>query len=140
MARFVLLVLSAPLVLLGGCNSSSTHPVSGKLTVDGQPAPENTRVTFQPVGETGELASGAVDAQGNYTLYTGSQGEPGAGEGTYKVYVTPDSSGIDYMESGTGPPPDAAGPFPKEWTQPSTTPKQVEVSAGENTIDIDIGS
>lgn len=58
-----------------GCNRSpySVVPVSGTLTVNGEPAP-NWCVSFQPVG-TGSLnigpASGAItDAQGHFTLRT----------------------------------------------------------------------
>lgn len=138
MERLLVLALSLPVLFLTGCNSSSTYPVTGKLTVGGQPAPENTRVNFQPLEEDGQIASGTVNAEGTYTLYTGSEGLEGAAPGKYKVYITPDASGVNYMESDGGPPPNATGPFPREWTQPSTSPKEVEVTAGENKIDIEI--
>ncbi len=138
MGRSFLLFCCLPLGLLIGCNSSPTAPVSGTVTIDGQPAPENTRVTFQPVGESGQVATGLVDAAGNYELYTGAAGLEGAEPGTYKVYLSPDMSGESYMDAGNAPPKADSGTIPQKYRSPDSSPKQVEVSAGKNTIAIDI--
>lgn len=126
---------------IAGCDSGpNTHPVSGQVTIDGQPAPEQTRVNFHPVSEDVQLASGIVDANGNYTLYSGSEGTAGAMAGTYKIYLSPDPSSEDYM-SGTpsgAPGGPSLGPIPKEYSSAATTPLEVEVTAGENKIDIEI--
>lgn len=135
------LLLGLVCFVAAGCEPGiDAQPVTGKVTLKGEAAPENTRVNFFPTVEDGQAASGIVDAQGNYTLTTGSSGEPGAIIGKYKVYVTADASDESYMDAGnsSGVPGVVTGPFPSEWTQPATTPKEVEVTAGENTINIEI--
>ncbi|MCA9227987.1 MAG: hypothetical protein KDA47_20340 [Planctomycetales bacterium] len=86
------------------------------------------------------MATGRVDASGNYTLYSGVEGRPGAMVGKYKVYLTPDSSGSSYMESGSGGPPQPQkdGPIPAEFTSADTTTKEVDVQAQDNTLDIEL--
>jgi hypothetical protein len=139
MGRSFMLFCCLPIAMLVGCNSSPTAPVSGTVTIDGQPAPENTRVTFQPKGDTGQVATGLVDSSGNYELFSGAEGLQGAEPGTYTVYLSPDMSDVSYMESGGGAPPKAdLGSIPKEYTSADTSPKTVEVTAGENTIAIEI--
>lgn len=92
-----------------GCGDSAGYkvaPVSGVVTLDGQPAP-NVEVTFQPIGTTenpnpGPSASGRADAAGRFSLKT-VRDEPGAVVGKNRVRITtpppPRSGGSD---SGVG--------------------------------------
>ncbi|MCL2348097.1 MAG: hypothetical protein FWC50_07520 [Planctomycetaceae bacterium] len=67
-----------------------TEFVEGVVTLDGNPVPEGTTVTFSPVTTgKGEPALGRTDKDGHYTL-TSATGAPekGALAGDYKITVT----------------------------------------------------
>jgi hypothetical protein len=128
------------LAWLVGCGASgpTTYPVSGKVTIDGEPAKE-VRVDFYPVDSTNQMASGQVSENGTYTLFTGQIGKEGAMAGKYKVVLAPLTTDTSYMDSGTDPTTQPQeGAVPEEYTKESTTPKEVEVKPGPNSIDIEI--
>lgn len=133
-----LLSVAAALLVAVGCDKGpNVYAVTGKVTIKGTPAPENTRVNFEPVGG-GELAAGMVDAAGNYKLYYGNEGREGAMPGKYKVYLAPDASSEAYM---SGPPSGvpgmpSAGPIPKEYLSGQTSPLTVDVPESNTTIDV----
>jgi hypothetical protein len=127
-------------VLASGCGPAgpATHAVTGTVTIDGQPA-NDVRVDFYPVDPANEMASGTVEAGGKYTLHSGRMGQPGAMAGRYKVVLTPTTTDTSYMDGPAGgPPQEDAGTVPQEYRSVDTTPKEVEVQAGSNTIDIQI--
>jgi hypothetical protein len=80
--------------LAAGCDSGpklpSLVPVTGKVTIGGQPA-TGGQVTLSPVAKgvlpEGVMATGSIDATGNYKIATG--GKDGAPVGQYKVLVSP---------------------------------------------------
>lgn len=74
-----------PFLLLGltGCGSGEFRPVSGTITVDGQPL-ESGRVVFSPIGE-GRKAYGNVK-DGAYQLTT-QDPQDGAKPGEYIVTI-----------------------------------------------------
>ena len=138
--RCCVVLLGVVVVALVGCPSSgpNTSPVTGKVTIKGQPA-TGVRITFAPVEQANQTATGAVAADGTYSLFSGNEGKPGAMAGKYKVVLMGGAAPAEAMyQSGKAPPPVQEGPVPKEWASPLTTPKEVEVKAGPNTIDIDI--
>jgi len=135
-----------------GCGPSGlkTSPVTGKVTIDGQPA-VNCRIDFQPIHEANQVASGQIAEDGSYTLLTGVSGTPGAMVGKYKVVLVPMGGDMamgdeepDYMSGSAdptaGPESEEPGMVPKEYMSAETTPKEVEVTSGANTINIDIQS
>ncbi len=127
-------------VFLSGCGDSglATHPVSGTVTIEGQPATD-MRIDFHPVDPSNQMASGTLDSGGKYTLFTGQTGTPGAMAGSYKVVLTPTMADTSYMDDpADGPPQGQQGGAPSEYTSVDTTPEEVEVRAGNNTINIDI--
>jgi hypothetical protein len=136
--------LAIPLLLVAvlGCDSKpKTYPVSGRVMIKGEPAPQGTRVNFEPAAGGGEAAAGMVDGSGNYTLYSGSEGRAGAWAGTYKVFLAPDPSGDSYMSGAPGRPSGipgvpSPGPIPDEYLRSSTSPLTVEVAETTNTIDV----
>ena len=72
------------LLAVAGCGGGTSYelaPVSGKVTLDGKPAP-NVNVSFQPVASgtaaPGPGSSGLTDSEGRYTLKTAEQ-KPRAG-------------------------------------------------------------
>lgn len=123
-----------------GVGGPSTYPVTGKVSIKGQPAKDVT-ITFAPVDSQGQPASGVVKADGTYSLLTGAQAKPGAIPGKYKVVLTADLSKVDMSAAysgAKGPPKPPESPVPKEYDSPKTSPKEVDVKPQSNTIDIDI--
>lgn len=70
-------------------NIPETVPVSGKVTVDGQPvtAGNVSYTAFDKDQKVGAACAGQIDPTGGYVIYTG--GKTGAPPGRYKVTVTP---------------------------------------------------
>lgn len=123
-----------------GAGGPTTYPVTGKITIKGQPA-KDIRLTFSPVDPQGESATGVVNADGTYSLSTGIQGAPGAIPGKYKVVIAADLSKVDMSAAysgAKGPPQAPESPAGKEYESAQTSPKEVEVQAQSNTINIDI--
>lgn len=93
------LVVASLLVLVSGCGGAPAGPtlyaVKGKLTVEGEPLP-NATVTFQPA--SGPVATGMTNANGEFTLKTGTQ--EGAVAGTHQVAIVA-TSGEKIMENPT---------------------------------------
>lgn len=142
--RIFAVVLTVSIISITGCGGGGGFSeVTGTVTIKGQPAPEGTGVTFSPVPGSGAdllTATGRLDAQGKFRLFSGNEGTIGAKPGKYKVFLSPKPSDGAYMQGGgTAPPKIDLGGIPKEFASPDTTPKEVEVSAGEpNVIDISI--
>jgi hypothetical protein len=92
--RRVCTLFSICTALCLGCGNKGddipdTVPVSGKVTVDGQPVTEG-QVSFIPFDKeqkTGALITGKIDPSGGYVMYTG--GKTGVPPGRYKATVTP---------------------------------------------------
>ena len=140
-------------VAFAGCGPAgfTFHPVSGKLTIDGK-VPSNVQVSLYPVSGKGPIASGTVDASSGQFQLTSSGGvnKPsgkGAVAGKYKVVLnsssgaaggmSPEDAMKQYQGIGQGKSPAAPkASFPKEFGSASTSPKEVEVKAGPNTIDL----
>lgn len=85
------LVLGLALVLALGCGSRKFAPVSGKVTLNGQPLAGAT-VSFQPIAPEGsvEAAPGSVgktNEKGEYTLKAAT-GENGAWVGQHRVIIS----------------------------------------------------
>jgi hypothetical protein len=86
-----MLVCLPLLALVTGCGGDGlgTVPVTGTVTLDGQPV-EGATVTFTPASETAgtdRSAVGLTDASGKYSLNATGGGE-GAVPGTYSVTIT----------------------------------------------------
>lgn len=130
---------------IAGCGQRgpAVHPVSGIVTVGGKPV-QNVQVTFMPTDPSRPVASGNVDADGRYVLTSGATNSRGAVAGAYKVVLAQlDGSSQQELDarytSGTGgPPPVPKAAFPDEYKSVETSPKQVDVAAGSNTINIEI--
>jgi hypothetical protein len=148
------LLLGAVAFVVSGCGAGgpSFHPVGGKLTVDGK-VPANVQISFYPVDGKGPIASGNVDAgTGRYDLTSsGGVGKPagkGAVAGKYKVVLnagggagagSPEAMMAQYSGNNQGKAPAAPkASFKKEYGSASTSPKEVEVKSGTNSIDLDL--
>lgn len=140
-----------------GCSKGSglkTGNVSGTVTFEGKPV-ANAQVVFQPK-QGGQNAVGTTDANGRYTLMTGT--DRGALIGEHRVTVTVQSgaeqlSGIDaidpsaaygqaMMAAASGRPPAAqtpsSGGIPAKYADPTTSGLEFTVKAGSNTINLEL--
>ena len=92
-ALFVLVALAAA-AQFAGCARPSANivPVSGKVTLDGQPL-VGANITFQPITDkaaTANSASGSfakTDAEGKFTLELITPEQPGALVGKHRVTI-----------------------------------------------------
>src|SRR4051794_10614674 len=85
------LALGLVLALALGCRGKGFVPVSGKVTLNGQPLVGAT-VGFQPVAPEGATeaapgSAGKTDEKGEYTL-TASTGQNGAWVGRHRVIIS----------------------------------------------------
>jgi hypothetical protein len=95
--QFTFIALSLCAALLSGCNGSDFDiaPVSGKVTLNGEPLSDVT-VAFYPKGDAnnpnpGPYSEAYTDGSGNYTLKT-RYGNPGAVVATHRVVIGYDDS------------------------------------------------
>ncbi|TVQ01253.1 MAG: hypothetical protein EA381_05605 [Planctomycetaceae bacterium] len=93
-----LLVIPVAFVGCGGGDLPTTVPVTGTVTLDGNPV-DGATVNFMSDTEN-RLASGKTDASGKFTLQTivGSQTAPGAVVGGHGVAVLKSESGGQMTE------------------------------------------
>ncbi|HEY7314209.1 MAG TPA: hypothetical protein VH643_32960 [Gemmataceae bacterium] len=130
--RLGCLVVLVCVFVVSGCGKKlpPMAPISGKVTVDGQPV-SSGQVVFVPdvkvVGadkpieqSTAGLSAGQI-ADGEYKIST--SGKDGAPVGKYKVIVTP-----SMMPTGDAKKMPASG-FNKAYSDPNQTPLKFEVVA-----------
>jgi hypothetical protein len=127
--RLVAILLTASLA--GGCAGDGvpTLPVSGQVTLDGEPVTvEGTVVLFKPDSAKGNSSKlepvGTVDADGRYALTTA--GRRGAPAGWYKVVVAARAGQIEHPK-GRPQRPLAVSLVPARYGSERTTPLAVEV-------------
>ncbi len=111
--RFLAGLLLLPLLLLGcGKAGPKVAPVSGRVTLDGQPLAD-ADVTFAPesaaAGSASQESSGRTDAEGRYSLKTNQDKRDGAAIGTHKVRISK-------IERGTS----IVNKVPKQYNQETT--------------------
>jgi len=120
----------------GGTEGPKTFPVTGKLTVGGQPVPD-VIVQLIPLDPAKLGAAGKTDASGQFKV-TATNGTAGAVAGKYKV-VLQKTGGMDasqYTNPGAGGPPKVTLPFPAEYAAAATTPKEIDVGNAAVTLDL----
>jgi hypothetical protein len=104
--------LALVVITLAGCSSSNrpkTVPISGRVTIDGQPPGEGGKIYFTPTqaaeGYSRRPANGAFDAEGVYRVMSWEP-DDGLVPGHYTVSIIPlDASRTKiakkYHQSGT---------------------------------------
>jgi hypothetical protein len=117
----------------GGSPPPKTFPANGTISKAGKPVP-GILVSIVPVGGAGLSAIGQSNSKGEFTLNV-SQDVRGAMAGTYKVVLAGGASAMtsaDYSNPGKkgGQPRLADAPYQKIWTNPSSSPLSVEITAG----------
>jgi hypothetical protein len=136
------LLLGLGAVLALGCGARIA-PVSGKVTLNGQPLP-HASVSFQPIAppgvtDPGPGSAGTTDEKGEYTLQT-STGQKGALVGKHRVRI---SLLRQEVAEGDQRPPRGGWPLankvPRKYNDDSTL--EIEVpSGGKNDADFPLTS
>lgn len=123
--------LSAALLVTAGCDSGpAISPVTGTVTLDGEPYP-SAQVRF--VTASGRPAMGLTDESGNYTLVY-MRDQRGALPGDYKVDITTVHVSTSDSDGGREPP----EKLPAKYNR--LTELKATVVDGPNTIDFDLTS
>lgn len=137
-SRLVFFVVLAGAGLALGCGQKevSLAPVTGKVTVDGQPLTSGTvsLILDVPLGNEGAeeagrattigLSGGKIGSDGTYKIYTG--GKEGAPLGKYKVRIIPPQTETKEDKEGKEAP-DIG--YKKDYTDANKTPLHIEVVA-----------
>jgi hypothetical protein len=118
-------MLALAVLCLSGCGSSDGYklaPVSGTITLDGQPL-AGASVSFQPTGggaTPGPGSAAVTDAGGKYELKTAeAEGRPGAVVGAHVVRITGVQDQRDAADDTQRPP--ATDPVPPRYRDPGVT-------------------
>jgi len=121
-----------PPVLLAGCGGPSVAPVSGRVTVAGQPVAKGSLIFMpnQDKGTSGKAATGDIQPDGTYTLSTFSE-KDGAIVGHHRVVITGRS-----LEDDEGTPPNTE--IPPRYGNVRQSGLTAEVKSAGNTIDFDL--
>jgi hypothetical protein len=118
-----------------GCSGAAAS-VSGTVTMDGQPLTTGN-VSFYPEGDSGAPAYGQIDAQGRYSLKTGS--DLGLTPGSYTVVVVATKDPPEpYDKTGAENPPIPI--TPGKYGNVATSDLKVQVNGGRNDIPLALQS
>jgi hypothetical protein len=120
-------------LVLAGCGGGKYQPVSGQVvTPDGSPVTglDGGTIVFETTNEAGEplSASGAIDAEGKFTLGTETVND-GAAAGKHKVLITPPAA------TGDVPPPPVIDP---KYQSFETSGLEIEVKEGSNDLKVPV--
>jgi len=138
-------ILSVALILAGcgesgGLPEGETGTVSGSVKFKGQPVAEGSSVVFIQAGGQGIVGNGTTDASGKYTL--SMRDGTDILVGTYQVGVSPPSptSGMtpDEIMNLEKPPEAPKVEYQEKYLSPEMSGLKFEVTAGDNTIDIEL--
>lgn len=145
-----LMMASCLLLLVVGCGGDGKGPtgtISGKLLLNGQPAPAGTQIHF--LSNTGDATGAEVSGDGTFTIM-------GVTVGSYQVSVTPPAAQTVEMtpeeamrkvhgtapgEKGTDPDAftsQAAKTIPQKFTDFGTSGVKFEVKEGSNDFLLDM--
>lgn len=122
-------------VAIAGCGGGGLGATTtGRVTIDGQPAPAGIRVDFQPQGPKSSPSMGVTDPKGHYELFfTPARKGVMPGECLVRLSVIPERSA-----DGIPTVPEAlkAVRIPEHYGRQSTLTRTVK--PGHNQIDIEI--
>jgi hypothetical protein len=138
------ILLAASIV---GCEKPpfSVAPVSGVVTLNGQPAP-HVAVMFQPVAppgveNPGPGSFGITDEQGRYALKLVGPETPGAVVGKHKVRIVDHDPPRELADDESRPRPPRAQSVPKKYNHALEAPFEFDVpQKGSTTADFKLTS
>ena len=103
-------LILAALSFSGGCSSGGAVPVSGRVTLDGQPL-AGAHVSFQPEGggslsdsSAGSGSYAVTASDGSYVLRLAVGDRPGAAVGKHRVEISMRNDSDDDTDRHTQPP------------------------------------
>jgi len=159
--RLICLALGVGLM---GCNAGgpagpTLFPVTGVLTVGGQPVADvNVQLIPVELTENAVYSAGKTDASGKFSVVAGN-GNPGAAKGKYKVVLSKVAAAApgdnlspeqvkkateEYKKATGDKPPGQPGentaslPFPKDYAKAETSPKEVDVVDKPVTLELSL--
>ncbi len=118
------------LAALVGCGSSTTVPVSGKISYNGQPLSSGT-LMLVPDGQ-GTAATGQIQSDGTFQF----EAVPGSYKVTVQVFPDEEAGGdmgLPGMEFAGDKP-----PIPLKYADPSTTDLTAQVTDSETNLDLQL--
>lgn len=136
--RPILKCLTATLLTAAaaGCSGPNAASVTGTVTLDGQPLTTGN-VSFYPDGGSGAPAYGQIDANGRYSLSTGT--DAGLAPGKYiAVVVATKDPPQPYDATGSEVPPIPI--TPARYGNVQTSDLRFDVKAGNNDISLALQS
>ena len=122
----------ALLVVLSGCGREKTVPVSGTVTLDGEPIGPGT-IIFTPTTEGAPSAMGSFGADGRYQLSTFDSND-GAVLGSHRVIIQ--ASSLSESEFGNEEIIDSR--IPLIYADPQQSGLTAEVNPDSDPIDFDL--
>ena len=139
MTRGQVAAISAVLIVAGCGSRISVAPVSGTVTLDGQPL-ANAHVLFQPVATSGKTNVGTgsyamTDGSGSFSLRQADTDQPGAVVGQHRVEISYKVE-TDDRDPKTRPPPKS---LPPRYNRESELQFQVE-RGGSKVANFDLKS
>lgn len=126
----------------GGSDLPRAYPVTGKVTLQGAPL-SDCGISFVPAEGGDAGASAILGSDGSYSLLT-ADGRPGCPLGKYKVVLRPKvdpqaaQEAMKNMQPLSKGLPKEKSKLPETYGAAKTSPKEVEVKAESNVIDIAI--
>jgi hypothetical protein len=124
-------LLPAVVLLLAGCGKRELVPLTGKVTLDGQPLP-TALVVFHPEAD-GSSGYGSVDTDGSYYAKTGSQ--TGLKPGKYRITVVANKPEVVNYQAG----PKVPTPItPTRYASPETSGFVVTLTDSGATYDLEL--
>lgn len=84
--KFVLSALASVLLIFSGCGGPTLQPVSGRVTLDGDPV-ANAEIVFAPMESEGSPSKATTDSDGRFEL-ADKDGNKGAIPSKYRVGIT----------------------------------------------------
>lgn len=124
-----LLCLFSVILFFSGCSDSDMGYVTGKLTLDGEPAPKGVRITFAPRMQGGSSSTGITNEDGTFEMEFSFS----------KKGVMVGSSYVTFETTGGGDKSD--GPkfkIPAKYREGFVEP--IEVKPGKQVIDFNLTS
>lgn len=139
-------LVSLLLITAFGCGSDkvSVYPVSGTITLDGEPMKGGGSIAFVPTGkDAGKAPGGEIDEEGNYVLNTYASRD-GSMAGSFRVVISQViAEEPEATPDGSPPPVQKAALSPKYfipaiYSDVKNTPLKATVETSENEINFDL--
>lgn len=133
-SRSAALLISATLLLVGCGRREVLGPVSGRVTLAGEPVKQGY-VIFRN-DDKGVHMMAEVDDHGEYRVsMAAGYGLP---LGDYRVYLSPPVPEVPFGPAKAPPQASEVEKFPEKYLQPETSGLALTVKRGENRFDIDM--